>query len=395
MTKAGKLLTFEFVSLNCVSFFAFCNLSVFYGFYTYLGRIGIPEEWRGFLLGLEPMTAFALRLAVVPLLHGGNAATAMLVSLVMIIVALCSYSVALTIPALVLLRIFHGAAFVVLVSSSMAMVVHFIPKERSAQGFSIVSLSSLIPYAVMPLVVEFLLRRIPNEAHIYALVSILGLPGIVLLHGIRPRLRRAVEGMGSALVKRPTAGELFLCLRQRDVLLLLCVSLLLYFCHATVFFFMKTLVTAHGFGNPGLFFSISTAAMILVRLLGGALLDRVNRLRVLSISALLLSLCLVLLARATSPLAFSLVALFYGTSMSGALPLLTAVLFRISPPQLRGINTNLALFMMDGGYILGTYIGGLLLAAGWSPSSPFYASGGLALCATLLLLATREDPADA
>ena len=63
----GKLFTYEFLMLNLVIFFSFCNMAVFYSFFDYLDRIGIPAHWRGFLVGLEPMSAFVLRLAVVPI----------------------------------------------------------------------------------------------------------------------------------------------------------------------------------------------------------------------------------------------------------------------------------------------------------------------------------------
>ena len=85
-----RLFTFEFICLNLVSFFAFSNMAVFYSFFSYLEKIGIPVEWRGFLLGLEPMSAFSLRLAIIPLLHLGNAAGVMLLALLMLVVALAS-----------------------------------------------------------------------------------------------------------------------------------------------------------------------------------------------------------------------------------------------------------------------------------------------------------------
>ena len=50
----SKLFTFEFLSLNLVIFFAFCNMAVFYSFFTYLERIGIPAEMRGFLVDSNP-----------------------------------------------------------------------------------------------------------------------------------------------------------------------------------------------------------------------------------------------------------------------------------------------------------------------------------------------------
>jgi hypothetical protein len=54
MTVPGKLLTFEFVSLCFVSFFAFCNMAVFYSFYDYLAKLGIPVEWRACCWALNP-----------------------------------------------------------------------------------------------------------------------------------------------------------------------------------------------------------------------------------------------------------------------------------------------------------------------------------------------------
>ena len=202
-----KLFTFEFLSLNLVIFFAFCNMAVFYSFFSYLERIGIPAEWRGFLVGLEPMSAFMLRLAAVPMLHVGNAATAMLIALTMIVAALCSYGWVVTIPGLVALRIFHGAAFVLLVSASMALVVHFIPKEKSGQGFGFVSVSVLVPYAVMPLVTEILLRYTQNEAQIYRGVTVLAAPAFVLLLMLRKRLKSLARRHGKRADKSTETGR--------------------------------------------------------------------------------------------------------------------------------------------------------------------------------------------
>ena len=203
-----KLFTFEFFLLNLVIFFAFCNMAVFYSFFSYLERIDIPAEWRGFLVGLEPMSAFVLRLAAVPMLYAGNAATAMLIALTMIMAALCSYGWVVTVPGLIALRVFHGAAFVLLVSASMALVVNFIPKEKSGQGFGFVSVSVLVPYAVMPLVTEILLRHTQNEAQIYRGVTVLAVPGFVLLLILRKRLKDSLGGMESALISRPKLEEI-------------------------------------------------------------------------------------------------------------------------------------------------------------------------------------------
>jgi MFS family permease len=386
MAVTKKLFSFEFISLNFVCFLAFCNMAVFYGFYSYLGSIAIPLEWRGFLVGLEPMTAFALRLFLVPLLHAGNAVFVMLGALVMLIVALNAYSWATTITTLVLLRIFHGAAFVLLVSAVMALVVHFIPRERSGQGFGIVSLAALIPYAVMPILSEALLRQLHGETRVYAVVSVLAVPGVILLAWAKRRMDIAVKDLDVALVQRPSSAELRENLRQRDVLLLLGVNVLIYLGHASVFYFMKNAFTSIEHADVGWFFTISSLVMIAVRIFGGTIFDKVNKARTIWIFLLLLVLCFGLFSQVrTVPLMYVLAAC-YGLGLGVVLPLLNAAMFVVSPAHLRGVNTNLSLFMMDTGYFLSPYLGGVLLAAGVPIDVIFQSCAGFLLVASSLMM---------
>jgi MFS family permease len=390
MSESKKLFSFEFVSLNLVSLFAFCNIAVFFSFYTYLGRIGIPVEWRGFLVGLEPMTAFALRLAVIPLLTARNAVRVMLVALCLILVIFPSYLWATTIPALIVLRILHGTAFVLLVSASMALVVHFIPKEKSGQGFGIVSLASLVPYAIMPPLAEALLSYTGNEAFLYAGGSLLVIPGIILLLRLNGRVALALKGMDTALVARPTLRELGENLRQSDVLLLLAINLLMYLVYATVFFFMKDFSLQLGSGDVGLFFTISMVTMIGIRFLGGAIFDRVNRLRVLQGFLLGLALCFGLFTRVRDFGMLYLLAAFYGLCIGVVFPQLNATLFSISPARLRGLNTNLTLFMMDAGYAFSPVFGGMLLAGGYSFGALYSLCAGLVLLGVSLVVVLEQ-----
>lgn len=378
---ATTLFSFEFISLVFVSFFAFCNMAVFYGFYSYLGQIGIPLEWRGFLVGLEPMTAFALRLVLVPLVHAGNAVVVMLGALVMLVMALNAYTWAMTIETLAVLRIWHGAAFVLLVSAGMALVVQFIPKEKSAQGFGVVSLAALIPYAVMPVLAERLLGSGISESRVYAIISVMALPGIVLLASIRRRVEARLGERDQAIMQRPSARELKENLRERDVLLLLAVNALIYFSHASVFYFMKNRFQFLGFVDVGGFFTVSSVVMIAVRVLGGGLLDRLSKARATSVFLVVLAVLFVLFSRVASPLWFTVLAGFYGLCLGVILPLLNAAMFAVSPSHLRGVNTNLSLFMMDAGYFLSPYLGGALLAGGWPVAALFQ------ICTLLLLMA--------
>jgi len=384
-TEPQKLWSSEFLALCVIIVAAFCNVSVFYSFYHYLGTIGIPVAWRGFLVGLEPMAAFALRLFILPWLHVQNALLVTTASLVMLIAVSCSYLWVLTVPAMIVLRIAHGAAFVLLTSAVIALTVNFIPSQKSGQGFSTLSVATMIPYAVIPPVSEAVLPLFRTEADIYAGVSIFSAAALILILILHGRIGRAIKSLDGVLLRRPTLAELRDNFRLRTVLLLLASILFVYLAHATFFYFLKDLSLGTGSGDVGVFFSICMLTMIAVRALGGLLFDRMNKPCLLKGVLVLLVACVVMVPLATSRLGFYLLAAVYGLCMGVILPLLNALLFSASPPPLRGLNTNLALFALDAGYFVTPYLGGALVAAGAGFDILFYAGAGYVMLALMLI----------
>lgn len=377
--ESPQLFSFEFLALCLILMAAFCNVSVFYGFYHYLGVIGIPLAWRGFLVGLEPMAAFALRLFVIPWIQARNAYGVLMVSLVLMIAASCSYLWVVTVPSMVVLRIVHGAAIVLLTSAVIALIVQFIPAEKSAQGFSIVSISTMIPYSVMPTLTEAFLPQVRSEAVIYAGVSIFSGVSVLLLAALRNRLTAVLRNMDTALTRRPRMDEIRENFRQRSVVFLLCTAFLVYLAHATVFYFMKDLSLQTAIGDMGPFFTISMATMIAVRAFGSLVFDRMNKWRTLQFGLVLLILCLAALPHSSAHMPFYLLAGLYGFCMGLILPLLNALLFLESPVPLRGLNTNLTMFTMDAGYFIMPYMGGMIIAFGAGFDVLYYIGAGFVL----------------
>lgn len=372
--------------LNFIIFFSFCNMAAFYSFFDYLARIGIPAEWRGFLVGLEPMSAFVLRLAAVPMLHAKNAAAAMIFALIMLIAVLSSYGWVMTVPGLIVLRVFHGAAFVLLVSAAMALVVYFIPKERSGQGFSFIGVSVLVPYAIIPLITESLKGYTQNEAQIYRGVTVLAAPALILLIMLRKRLKETLGTVEGALISRPKITEIRRNLNDPRIAILLGVNLFLYLSYATVFYFMKGYAAANSITEVGWFFTLSTLVMIVLRLTAGSSLDKVDKTRMLQVFMLLLVPCFVLLGHVNSNSMLYLMAGYYGLCIGLIMPLLNASLFDASPPHLRGVNANLGLFAMDAGFFLSPCAGGALIASGRSFAFLFTVCAAIIVFNLLLLI---------
>jgi MFS family permease len=393
LTTPRKLWSFEFLALCLIIAVAFGNVSVFYSFYHYLGAIGIPIEWRGFLVGLEPMSAFILRLFVLPWLHVRNAFSVAMFSLVLLIVASCAYQWVTTVQAMIVLRIFHGAVFVLLTSAAIALVVNFIPADKSGQGFSAISVATMIPYAIIPPLSEALLPYVGNEADIYAAVSIFSVVAILLLTALGSRLGEALRGMDGVLLRRPTFPEIRDNLRLRSVFFLLTAIFFIYLAHATLFYFLKDLSLQIRTGDVGLFFAVSMVTMISVRALGAALFDKTNKLSTLRKTLAFLIPCLILIPLAAFPAGYYLLAAFYGLCMGVILPLLNALLFSASPLLLRGLNTNMTLFTMDVAYFVVPYLGGMIIAYGAGFDVLFYlAAGFVALSFALAMIIPQFIP---
>jgi predicted MFS family arabinose efflux permease len=384
--KTRSLFSFEFLALCLIIVAAFCNISVFYSFFHYLGIIGIPFAWRGFLVGLEPMSAFILRLLVIPWLHVRNAKTVLTISLLLLIATSCAYLWATTVPAMIVLRIVHGAVFVLLTSAVIVLVVNFIPEEKTGQGFSAVSIATMIPYAVIPPLFEALLPAVRNEADIYAAVSIFSIAAIFLLAAVRKRIGDALGDMDGVLLRRPAFSEIRENFQRPSVFFLLLAAFLIFLAHATFFYFMKDLSLQIRTGDVGLFYTISITTMIAVRAFGAALFDRMDKLSTLRKSLILLIPCLILLPHATFPVSYYLLAAAYGLCLGSILPLLNALLFSASPPSLRGLNTNTTLFAMDAAYFVTPYLGGMLITSGTGFDALFYIAAGFVMLSLALVM---------
>lgn len=385
------LYTYPFVCLCLVALFGFGNIAVFYGFYPYLISIGISPSWAGWLLALEPLTALLLRPLISPRLGPGNALVIMRISLLMIALALLGYAQVTSAPMLAALRIFHGAAFVTLVSATTALLVHFIPASRSGQAFGIFSLTTMLPFALMPPLMEALLPHTPSVGHAYAWISLMTLPALMLLIPLGPHARQVRQKTAPGTSPRGL-GDIGPALRQPGIRPLLGASLLTFLSSTLLFFFMKDFGTSLGLANAGLFFTVSTGATIAVRLVSHQFFDRVDKRRLLLTTLGLLTGCYAVYSLLDSPVLFLVTAGLFGACMGVALPLLQSILFVMTDPARRGLSANLMLSTMDAGYFLGPYLGAQLLSLGLVHADLFRASALMALGA-LVLIRVQGAPA--
>ena len=170
--------------------------------------------------------------------------------------------------------------------------------------------------------------------------------------------------------------ELTRNLKDRRVVLLLLLSLVVWTSFTPVFYFLKEYGDKIGATNPGWFFTLSTFTEMAVRLVAGRMFDRLDKSRSLAYSLAWLGLGYFILAHVSDATLFYGMGLFLGLGWGVAMPLLSGLMFDISEPQFRALNSNLAMEMFQAGFFVGPLAGGAILMHGGYPIL-FYACGGI------------------
>jgi len=356
MSQPERLFTKEFLALNGVAFLTFCNMAVFFQFYLYLHSLPIASDGYGFLIALFSITGLILRPVISPFLHSGNARIWMMISAAGVIASLWSYNLANHFWSMSLVRAVHGVAYVVLGVALNACLVGLIPPSKSGQAFGLVTVITLLPFAVIPPLLDMVTHRLGGFVAVLNLGAVLMLLIFPLSLLVKTPVEQRISG------QHITHHDWVNNLKDRQVSILFLLMLLLYSSFTPVFFFLEGYAKKIGIPNPGLFFTLSTLSEIGVRLFAGSLFDRMNKVLLAAGSLAAIGVGYLALAHLAGPIMFYGLGIFLGLGWGVVMPVLSALMFDISPPHLRGLNTNLGVQMFQGGFFVGPLIGGLILA---------------------------------
>jgi len=380
MKQPHSLMNFGFISLNILVLFAFSNLAIFYSFYIYLDTLPIPKAWHGVIIGLLSASALIIRPFLSTVLTPQNAIGVLSISLGLTATSLALYPHAQTLIPMILLRCLHGAAYVAMASAAVTLLMVFLPETKSGQGFGIISIMTLLPYALIPFTLEKLLPNVTlNQAYVYTAVLMIP-PGLLLI----PLARYARKYTSCHATQKGYAlpkGSLLRNIRQPQILILLAANAMLFSAFSGIFFFLKPFCLATHIGNPGLFFALSTTSMIGVRIVFGRAFDRFNKIPLTLTCLGVTMLGVLILSTAQSQEIFYISSVIYGIGFGAATPLMNSLMFTISQPVYRGLNTNLMLEMVDAGFFIGPTLCGAAIALGLPHTTLFL------LCMTVIGLA--------
>jgi MFS family permease len=376
-----RLITKEFIALNAIVFLTYCNIALFFQFHLYLGTLRIDPKWFGLLISLFSLSVLVIRPLISPFLYPGNAVRWIGISAFFVTLALIMYNVATDFWSLALIRVLHGGAYVLLVTAVLARLVASIPEGRSGQAFGAIAVITLLPYAVIPPLIDPLIKWLGSYLRVLELsaaVMVLIFPCIYLIGGPQADTRKTVED-------RVRWSDVAVNLKDARMLVLLFLALTIWTSFTPIFYYLKSYGEKMGAANPGWFFTFSTFTEMGVRVIAGSMFDKIDKTKTLAVALGWLALGYVALVHVPGPGALYAMGLFMGLGWGVAMPVVSALIFDLSPPRLRAMNTNLAMEMFQGGFFLGPLLGGAILIQ-WGYQALFYACGGILLVSLAMIV---------
>jgi MFS family permease len=366
------LFTFRFLALCLFMLLAYCNISVFYNLYAYLETLGVPQQLRGPIIGSSSLATIAGFLIFTPKQTEKNAPYAIFVGIGLLILCGVGYLFETNVPGLFALRLINGVGIALLTGAATTLLVAHIAPERSGQAFGVYSVAALVPYSIVPSVFDHLGGLLPSPAWGYASMSLALIPAaainVALLRQNRAR-KTKIEGQSHS------AGyqAMLQSLRTRKTALMLLINAVYYLNFSALFFLSKSLFAARGLGSVGLFFSIQTALMILIRIFASRLFDEVKKPYLILWCYGLTALGFGMLWGTYDQPMVVATALVLGLGMGVGPPSLNALMYALSDQPLKAVNSNLMVMALQAGNFLGPILGGV--AVGFLGYSGFLAVG--------------------
>ena len=357
MVKTESLWTREFIAINAIAFLTYCNIAIFFQFHDYLATLNIPPNQIGFLIAIFSISALIIRPIISPMVTDENSKKWMFTGCCFLIGSLALYNFSTGFWSMAITRTLHGATYVMVGTAAISKLVSIIPKDRSSQAFGLFSVITLLPFAVVPPLMEPLsdfLGGFDGAINVSAAMMLINLPLIGLF--------KSHDSETTLITSRYTIRDGLLNLRNPQVWSLLVINLIVWTSFTTIFFFLKGFGDKIGISNPGLFFTVSTVTEMAVRVLAGHLFDKADKKLLLIASILVLACGYLAIGMVSGPSGFFILAFALGLGWGIILPVINGFLYDVSEPRFRGLNANLATQMFQAGFSLGPLAGGMILS---------------------------------
>lgn len=358
----SAVLTPAFRRTAVTNFFFIASLNCFLLLPLYIQQVGGTEVEVGLIMGIYHVSGIVCQPLVGVWVDQLGRRPFMLAGTGLVAVSAIAFSASASPLVFAFLRVLQGIGFSAFFIANYTLIVDLAPAERLGWALGIYGIFGLLATALTPLASEWVIRSLGYPAF-FGLATLLALVALLLAWRSREPDRRIAASSAGLSAIREGLGELFRLPMGLAFIFGLGIG--------TIFTFLPTFAELLGVRHLALFYTGYAGSAILIRALGGQLIDSLGRRAVIVPSFFLLSAggtilaLLAFLVHAHAPipvLPFLFLAGFLAGGAHGFLfPALSALLIDLAPEARRGsvigifssvILTGSALGAMVFGYVV-------------------------------------------
>jgi MFS family permease len=339
----------------------------------YAGTLGIPESQIGLIIGLFAVSSMVVKPVAGWAADRWGRKPLMLAGAALFVCASALYGWSVTVGALLVVRLVHGAGMGLFPTASASMVADVAPPGRRGEAMGLWGAAANVALALGPLGAVWLSDRL-GFGWLFVLSTTVALTALLLTGLLRETLAtplRVPFGFSSLL----SPAVAFPCA--------------IVFCLMTSYgvqaAFLPIYAQSRG-ANPGVFFLVLALVVAVARGWAGQVSDRIGRAPVAAAGLVLVAASLATLAAGGGLIALIVSGVLYGMGFGGAQPALMAWAVDLVTPAERGKAMGTYYTALELGIAAGAIGFGMVLSRSSFPIM-FLAAGALALTGAALALA--------
>lgn len=343
----------------------------------YVVAIGGSVSDAGVVLACFTLSAVIVRPWIGRLSDRRAKKAIMLAGAVMLTVSSLLYEPAHTVPLMMAVRVFHGVGWAAFGTAASALAADLAPVSRRGEAMGYFGVGMNVAMAVGPALGVFLVGR-TGYGGLFLTAMVLAAAAALTTAGIAEP-RREGGGHGAP----PAGWRSFILPSALFPAAVLFTNALTY---ASVVALLPLFAEEAGLGNPGLFFTVFSVVVLVLRGPLGRVSDKRGRVAVIAPGLLVTFVALLVLSRAESMTTLLVVAVLYAIGVGAAQPTLMAMTVDRAGPHERGAAMGTFTTAMDLGIGVGSVVWGVVAQAFGFPAM-YVAAGLMGLVGVGLLLA--------
>ena len=350
-TSADRVFTRDFSLATVANLFSFASMYVLLATLPlYVVAIGGTVSDAGIVLACFTLSAVVVRPVVGRLSDRRAKKAIMLAGAVILAVSSLLYAPVHSVPLPMAVRVFHGVGWAAFGTAASALAADLAPLSRRGEAMGYFGVGMNVAMAIGPALGVFLVGW-AGYGSLFLTAMVLGAAAALTTAGIAEPRRAPGRG---ALQRGWRSFILPSALFPSAVLFTNALT------YASVVALLPLFADEAGLGNPGLFFTVFSVVVLVLRGPLGRVSDRRGRVAVVAPGLSVTFVALLVLSQAQSTTTMLVVAVLYAVGVGAAQPTLMAMTVDRAGPQERGAAMGTYTTAMDLGIGVGSVVWGVV-----------------------------------